>query len=236
MIKGMGLVVSMVAVTVSAQMIQVNKDNRTIAITTSDEVTAPADAAQVSIGFTTYGTDSDSTYADGSRISNTILKAVRGAGAKESQIASRSQNLQPLGEEDKLRFGKGIRFQLSKSWEVTGSAADEAKVLNGASRAGANNSGEIAWSLKDGNSLEAEAAEKALTHARAIADRMAHGLDAKLGALVYASNQIPPRGPVAMLQAQAAMVAGVRDKVAPLAIVPDVVTRSATVYAVFAIE
>ena len=228
----------MTASAIHAQTIQINKDNRTIAITTSDEATAPADTAQVSIGFTTYGTDSDSTYAGGSRISNAVLAAVRAAGVKDAQIASRSQNLQPLGEEDKIRFGKGIRFQLNQTWQITVAAADAAKVLNIAIGSGANNSGDINWSLADDNSLQADAAEKALTHARAIAERMAHGLNAKLGPLVYASNQTPPRGPFAgmMLQTEQASVSNKALNTAPLAIVADKVTRSATVYAVFAIE
>ena len=229
-------VILLAAAAAGAQTIQISKDNRTIAITTSDEATAPADTAQVSIGFTTYGTDSDSTYADGSRISNAILAAVRGSGVKDAQITSRNQNLQPLGEEDKIRFGKGIRFQLNQSWQVTVAAADAAKVLNIAISAGANNSGDISWSLATDNALEAEAAEKALTHARAIADRMANGLHTKLGALMYASNQTPPRGPFGMLLQTQNAVANRALKTAPLAIVPDKVTRSATVYAVFAIE
>lgn len=230
-------VILLAAAAAGAQTIQISKDNRTIAITTSDEATAPADTAQVNIGFTTYGMDSDSTYADGSRISNAILTAVRGSGVKDAQIASRNQNLQPLGEEDKIRFGKGIRFRLSQSWQVTVPAADAAKLLNIAINAGANESGDVGWSLADDNALEAEAAEKALTHARAIADRMASGLHAKLGALVYASNQTPPRGPFAgaMMMSQSVSVER-RMKTAPLAIVPDKVSRSATVYAVFAIE
>ncbi len=219
----------------SAQTIQVSKDNRTIAITTSDEATRPADTGQVSIGFITYGVDSDGTYAEGSRLSNAILAAVRATGVKDAQISSRDQNLRPLGEEDKVRFGKGIRFVLTQNWQVSVPATDAAKLLNVAVTAGANTSGDINWTLADSNSLEAEAAEKALTHARAVAERMAHGLNAKLGPLVYASNQTPPRGPVVF--AQSAMTASrVMRKVAPLAIVPDKVTRSATVYAVFAIE
>src|ERR1700710_2425695 len=103
------------AVTVTrAQTIQVNKDNRTIAITTSDEATATADTAQVSIGFRAYGSESDTTYADGSRVSNAIISALHAAGIEDKQMASRSQNLQPLGEDDKIRFGKGIRFSLNQ--------------------------------------------------------------------------------------------------------------------------
>jgi hypothetical protein len=66
----------------------------------------------------------------------------------------------------------------------------------------------------------------------------------KLGTLVYASNQTPPRGILAalglggggLLNTESASLAGVRKNLAPLAISPERITKSATVYAVFAIE
>ncbi len=225
------------ALTVPAQTIQVNKDNRTIAITTTDEATAPADTTEVSIGFVVYGTDADSTYAEASKVSNAVLSNVRATGATDKQIRSTGQNLQPLGDEDKLRFGKGLRFSLAQTWRVAVHAADAASLLQVAISAGANQSGDIQWSLEKRDVLQAEAAGKALEHARAIAERMADGLHGKLGTLIYASNQAPSRFPAGLvLNTEAASVATVLRKTAPLAIVPDKVTESATVYAVFALE
>jgi hypothetical protein len=61
--------------------------------------------------------------------------------------------------------------------------------------------------------------------------------------LVYASNQTPPRGILAALglgggtlNTDSASVGSVRKNLAPLAISPERITKSATVYAVFAIE
>ncbi len=72
---------------------------------------------------------------------------------------------------------------------------------------------------------------------------MAAGLGAKLGPLVYASNQTPPRGIFAnmgfgnvMLNTENASLAMKTRNLAPLAITPERITKSATVYAVFAIE
>lgn len=231
------LTVALFAHLAIGQTIQVSKDNRTIAITTTDDAIAAADSAQVSVGFVTYGRDADSTYAEGSRLSNAILAAVRSSGVTEAQIASRSQNLQPLGEEDKLRFGSGLRFQLNQSWQVSVPATSAASLLQVAINAGANQSGDIQWSLKKHDQLQAEAAAKALAHAHDIAEHMANGLHASLGALIYASNQAPSRFPSGMvLNAESAQVSRTVSKAAPLAIVPDKVTESATVYAVFAIE
>ena len=77
----------------SAQTIQVNKDNRTIAITATDKVIVMADTATVHIGFIAYGPDSDAAYATGSRISNAIVKALTAAGIPSDAIESENQNV-----------------------------------------------------------------------------------------------------------------------------------------------
>ena len=66
------LVVMLAALPVvsGAQTIQVNKENRTIAITATDKVTAMADQATLHLGFIAYGPDSNTAYANGSRVSN----------------------------------------------------------------------------------------------------------------------------------------------------------------------
>jgi uncharacterized protein len=226
------------AATAAAQTIQVNKDNRTIAITTSDQAEAVADIAVVTVGFTSFGADQDQTYADASRISNAIIKALRDAGIKADSIESASQNLSAIDDNDKPRYAKGIRFQFSQSWHVTVAAKDAADTLHVAITAGANDSGGIEWKLANDDALEAEAAQKALAHAQQIAARMAKGLNAKLGPLVYASNQTPPRTIFGgmMLNTESASVSASRINLKPIAISPDKIEKSATVYAVFAIE
>jgi uncharacterized protein YggE len=126
---------------------------------------------------------------------------------------------------------------LQQNWTVTCAAADAAKVLHVAIEAGANESGNIDWDLKDRNGLQAQAAAKALVHAHAVAAQMAEGLNAHLGALIYASNQTPIQRFVAMASAQSVIVSeNPAQPPPPLAIRPQQVEESATVYAVFAIE
>jgi len=64
----------------TAQQIQISKDNKTISITTSGDAEALADTAVVTIGFESYGKDQNSTYADATRTSNTIIDALTTAG------------------------------------------------------------------------------------------------------------------------------------------------------------
>jgi uncharacterized protein YggE len=231
------LISTALAVTASAQTIQVNQNNRTIAVTVTDKATAAADIATVHIGFEAYAPDSDSAYAAGSKISNAIIDALHKAGINDKAIESDSQNLQrndQFDEKEPELERAQRRFVLSQTWKVKTSAANAAKVLHIAVEAGANSSGQIDWDVKDRAALEAQAAAKALQHAHAVAEQMAKGLNAHLGSLLYASNQ-QSQPPVIFdrLQSFAKLQA---PPPLPLAINPQKIEQSATVYAIFAIE
>ena len=230
-----------------AQQIQISKENKTIAITTSDDASTLADTAIVTIGFNVYGKDQDGTYANATVTSNSVMAVLTKAGVPKEAIQSADQSLSPINpgnDEDKARYAQGLRFEFEQSWHVTVPADQASNVLHLAITSGANNSGGIQWQLQHDDALEAEAAQKALEHARQIAERMAKGLGSKLGDLVYASNQSPPRGIFAgmgfgggmAVNTESASVAGLKKNLKPLAISPERITKSATVYAVFAIQ
>ena len=222
-----------------AQMIQVNKENRTISVTASDKVTVMADAASVHIGFIAYGPDSDSAYANGSRVSNEIVKALKNAGVASDDIESENQNISPVQEYqvDKLTPSEKTqrKFQVTQSWTVRTPANSAGKVLDLAVKAGANQSGQIDWNLKDENAAQGEAAAKALQRAKTQAEEMAKSLNARLGVLLYASNEVEGPRPLPVMRAMGGM-AMMAQKAEPLAINPRRIEKSATVHAVFAIE
>lgn len=228
---------TVLASTANAQTIQVNSANRTIAISATDKVIVLADTATIHIGFIAYGPDSDTAYANGSRLSNAIVKALTTAGVPTDAIESENQNVSPVQEYqiDKLTPAEKAqrKFQVVQSWTVRTSAADAAKILDLAVKAGANQSGQIDWSLKDENAPQAEAAAKALQRARTVAGEMAKGLNVKLGPLLFASNETQAE-PVRPLMK--AMNAAMAAPPPPLAINPRQIEKTATVYAVFAIE
>lgn len=232
------LTAASLATQLTAQTIQVSKENRTIAITATDRVFAQADVATLHIGFIAYGLDSASAYVNGSRISNAIATAVNKAGVPAEDLESENQNISPVQDYQVQQLSDPERaqrkFQVVQSWTVRTNAKDAAGILDLAVKAGANQSGQIDWSLRDENAPRAEAAAKALTSARAQAEKMAASLNTHLGPLIYASNEIqaePIRPAIAAMQQRS------RDAApAPLAINPRRVEKSATVYAVFAIE
>lgn len=223
-----------------AQKIEVNQNNRTIAVTATDKAAAEADIATIHIGFEVYGPDSDSAYAAGSQISNAIIDALHKAGVEDKSVQSEAQSVQQnfqFDEKESEIDRAKKRFILRQTWTVKTEAADAAKVLHVAVQAGANASGQIEWEVKDHAGLQAQAAAKALQHAQAMADQMAKGLGVRLGALIYASNQPPTTETFDRLQAFAKLEAPPPPPPPlPLAILPQQIEESATVYAVFAIE
>ena len=224
-----------------AQQIVVSKDNRTIAVTTSAEASADADTVTVQIGFLVYGIDLDTAYASGSKTSNAIAAALKAAGIPPEAMQSESQSLaavQQYGNGEWTPAEKAARkFQVQQAWEVKTAATNGAKVLDIAVKAGANQSGQMNWSVADQDALQGKAAKLALDRARQIAQQMAAGLNTSLGPLIYASNEAPARGPQPLMRVGAmALAKAAPEPVAPLSISAQKVTASATVYAVFAIQ
>lgn len=222
-----------------AQAIQVNKDNRTIAITSTDTAEAVADQAVISVGYLDYGTDEASAYEAGSRRSNAIIAALEKAGVPSDSIESQDQQMEPLNEFEIKNLKaeqKNFRYRISQSWTVKATPEKASKVLDTAVKAGANQSGNIGWQMKDPDLLEAKAAEKAIAHAQRIASQMAEGLHIHLGPLVYASNQVQEMARPVPMMAMASRAKSFDVNNAPLAIRSRKVSQSATVYAVFAVE
>ena len=221
------------------QGLQRNKDNRSIAITATDRVIAQADVATLHLGFIAYGPDSAGAYANGSKVSNAIAAALAKAGVPADALESENQNVSPVQDYQVLKLTDAEkaqrRFQVTQSWTVRSTAKDAARLLDIAVKAGANQAGQIDWSLQDENAPQAEAAAKALQRARTVATQMAAGMGVTLGALIYASNEVQAE-PIRPMMRGVAVAMMDQKAVEPLAINPRRIEKSATVYAVFAIE
>jgi uncharacterized protein len=240
---GMGLVFAPPA---APQAIQIDKNNKTIAISTTDEATATADIAAVTVGFEVYGPDSETAYADGGKISHAVLDALHRAGVDDKSIESTGQSLQrntEFDDKDTKEQRASKQFDFSQSWEVSVPPQSAAEVIRLAVAAGANKSGAIDWRFSDRKALQARAAEAALVKARAVASQMADGLHVKLGDLIYASNETPntriffarPISPGVLGTSETSLSAEYIT-IPALEIRPQTIREEATVYAVFAIE
>ncbi len=237
---------SLIAGVAQAQNIQINRKNKTIAISTTDEATATADIAAITVGFGIYGPDAPTVTADGGKLSHAILEALHRAGVEDKALESSGQGVErnkDFDEKEKPEQKAKEQFTFSQSWEVSVAPQLAAEAIRAAIAAGANKSGAIAWRLSDRKALQAKAAENALVKAREVAARMADGLHVKLGALIYASNETPNARLYFMrplqgmvLNTESASISSAVPAGPPLEIRPQTIREEATVYAVFAIE
>lgn len=217
----------------------ISKGVRSIAITATDKVIHQADVATVHIGFELYGPDQPTAYASASKASNAIINALHSAGVPNDAIESQQQSVNPVEPFQLNQLPASERashaFLAQQNWTVRTLPAAAARLLDIAVKAGANKSGEIEWSLNDPNAASAEAAAKAMQRAKAQASAMAGGLGVHLGQLLYASNQV--EGTPVRPRLEDRFVNGLEKLPAPpLAINPQQIETSATVYAVFAID
>jgi hypothetical protein len=211
--------------------LKIEPANRTLTVSAEERVTADPDLAILHIGFETQPSDAKTAYAAGAKTSNEIVSALKEAGIPETSIRSESQHLDSIGY-------KSHKFELVQDWTVKTPPERAAEILDVAISAGATDSGQIDWTVKDEKALEDQALEKAAARARADAEVLAKGMGVHLGALVYVTNRVS--APIDSVRAYAnnavGVSAGVMDQRTPLAIEPRKVSRTATVYAVFAIE
>jgi uncharacterized protein YggE len=207
--------------------INIAPSNRTLSVSAEGRVTAEPEIAILHIGFETKPQDAKSAYADGAATSNAIIAALKQAGIAEGAIRSESQYLQ-------RDYTTAHKFKLVQSWTVKAPAARAAEILDTSITAGANSTGEIEWTVNDPKALDAQALEQAAKSAQEQAAALAKGMDARLGPVVYVSKAQTER--VMPVMARAYAMAKTADNASPLAIEPQQVVSTATVYAVYGIE
>jgi hypothetical protein len=222
------------------QDIQVNRQNKTIAVTADESITADAEVAVISIGYHNYAPTQDGAFQENVRAADVILKALLSAGIPKASIETEKLRLGRVESDEKWtpEMKKERQFEAQQAWNVTLPVSLAQASVDLVVKSGANEVDDVEWNVADPLALQAKASGAALAKARTIADQMAKGLGAKLGDLVYASN----RAPVAKLwrhlemNTSSASVSAVGEKKPELTLFPQKVKSDATVYAVFAIE
>jgi uncharacterized protein len=223
-----------------AQDIQVNRQNKTIAVTAEETTTAEAEVATLAIGYHNYGATQDAAFQENLRVAERIEKALLDAGVPKANVETEKLNLTRTEADEKWTpdLKKERQFSAAQGWHVTVSVMQAQIVVDLAVKAGANEVDDVEWNVADPVALQAKAGGAALAKARSIADQMAKGLGTKLGELVYASNRAPVakmwRGMTA--QTSLSSIATVTEKQPKLTLFPQKVKSEATVHAVFSIE
>jgi len=195
------------ATSMLAQNIQVNRQNKTIAVTADDSVAANAEVALIAIGYHNFAPTQDAAYRENLRASEQIIVALLAAKVPKANIETQKLSLTRPEFDNKwtAEMKKDRQFEAAQSWRITVSAADAQAVVDFALKAGANEVDDVQWDVADPIALQAKAGRAALAKARTVAEQMANGLGAKLGELVYASNRAPGAGTTLAVEAVASM-------------------------------
>lgn len=218
-----------------SQQILVNRQNKTIAITAEESVSVDAEVATITVGYQNYAPTKDAAYGENVRVSNEVTKTLLNGGVPKSALETESLRLERAERDEKwtTEEKKERQFEATQTWTIHVTADRAQAVVDMALRAGANELQALDWNVSDPKALQAKAGAAALAKAKTIAEQMAKGLNAKLGELVYASNQAPIAGSFG----NAELMATPPPPPPPqLVLYPKKVKSDATVYAVFAIE
>ncbi len=223
-----------------AQDIQINRQNKTIAVTADDSVTADAEVAVIEIGYHNYAPSQEIAFRENVRAAGVITRAMLDAKVPEASIETEKLTLRNTESEEKWTedMKRERRFRAQQSWHVTVTASQAQAAVDLCVKAGANEVEDVERNVADPVALQAKAGGAALVKARSIAEQMARGLGTKLGELVYASNRAPVArawraAATVEVQAASATLANQQPK---LKLFPQKVKSDATVYAVFSIE
>jgi uncharacterized protein YggE len=221
------------------QDIQVNRQNKTIAVTADESATAIAEIAVLEIGYHNFGPSKDAAFHENVRVADRITKALLDAKIPRANIETDKLRLTRMDIDEKwtTEMKKERQFAADQSWHITVVATDAQAVVDLAVKTGANEVSDVEWNVIDPVALQARAGAIALAKARSVAEQMAKGLGTKLGDLVYASNRAPALKAWQRGQGlETVEVEASRETQPSLTLFPEKVKSEATVYAVFSIE
>ena len=223
-------------------IIQVNRENKTIAVTADEEASVDAEVAILVVGFRNYARTKEEAFQENVKVSNAIVQALLASHIDRKNIQTESLGIDRTEPDEHWSEAMKNERQFSaiQTWKIRVPADKAQGVLDLAVHAGANQVNTPEWDVLDPSALQAKAGASALAKARGIAEKMAQGLGAKLGQLVYASNRAPvsrrwPFGGYG--NTEVVEVSGsAKGPDLTLKVFPQSVKSQATVYAVFAIE
>jgi uncharacterized protein YggE len=182
------LAFGMLPAAVQAQTGDGGASRKTIEISATEKIQVVAEVATVKVGYQNQAPTKDTAYAENTRVTNKIVKALLDAGVPKEAIETESLNL--AKEED--RYGNKPRQPLSYSASQTllirTKAGDAQKVVDIAVAAGANQLESVEWSVAEPKQLETKAYGAALARAKDMAQQTATQTGLKLGEIVSIAN------------------------------------------------
>ena len=233
------LAVSVFPSLASAQFSRVVGDKRVIEIRTSEKTTVPAEIATVKIGFQNQAASKDDAYLENTKVSAKIIQALIDARLPKEAIETQTISLERQEVMNGANVVRPAKFTADQEWRVHVKASEAQKVVDVAVVAGANQVGDVDWSVSDPRALEAKAYAAALVRARSIAESTASQAGLKLGEILSITNSASPFSAFSNLNAESATLSALSAysvKTTPLTLFPPSIEREASVTVIFAIE
>lgn len=222
------------------QEIEVRHDNKTIAVAASGTAEADAEIATLNIGFDNSGPSKDSVVAQNLKSAENITSEMSKAGVSKEGLETAEFTLSE--ERDKQGVSKQPVYRMHQLWRIRVPVSEAQRVLDIAFQAGANVFEGVTWDVADPTALERKARTTATARAQELADELAKGLGAKVGELLYVSDTAIDEYRFAASARGGGGGGGgrywlrrARVEASPK-LFPEKVSRTETVYAVFAIQ
>jgi uncharacterized protein len=174
-----------------AQNIEVNPQNRTVAVSLSDMLQVDPEVAVVTIGYDNFGPTREAAFSKNTEVSKKIADALLAAGIKPADIETNTVTLGRVDDSDKswtTDEKKERQYEVDQQWNVRVPPAQAQNVVDVAVAAGSNELTGVNWTVSDPSALDAKANITALDKARALAEQMAGKFGAKVGQLLYVGN------------------------------------------------
>jgi uncharacterized protein len=204
---------------------------KTIEIQASARVEVPAEVATVKIGYANHAVNKDAAYAENTRMSQKIVRALLDEHVPPSAIETESVALEREEERGDGGPAKILKFSAVQEWRVHVAAADAQRVVDIAVAAGATNVSGVEWGVKDPEALEAQAYAAAIDRAKKIAEETALHSGVKLGEIVSVTNFVNRFGfGAGVLNTESASLGSSRSvTTVPLTLYPQKIERQSSV-------
>ena len=183
--------------------------NNTISVTAEGKVTAVPDVGLISFSVENRGTTVAQVQTDNTKKMNDITSFLKTSGVADKDITTSQYNLYPVYTYVPNSGKQNLDgYQLTQTLQVKIRALDKAgDLLAGAIQRGANQVGQLSFTIDDPDALMQQARLQAVAKARAKAETLAQSAGAKLGKLASfsenPSSYVP--GPIMYGRAEAMM-------------------------------
>jgi hypothetical protein len=193
--------------------------NDTIAVTAEGKVTAIPDVGLISLAVESRGAKVSSVQTDNTKKINDIIAFLKGLGVEAKDLRTSQYNLSPIYSYDPKTGQQNLDgYSLHQTVEVKIRQLDKVgDILAGSLERGANQVGQLSFTIDDQDKLQQEARLKAIAKARAKAEDLAQAAGVRLGRVRSFSENINTPSPYPMYYARD-MAVGLESKAAAPAI------------------